>query len=423
MNKGVKQISYLVILLVTFLFISKINSTKSVDESFLYDFDIVTINLKKNDSLEAVNAFNDFSNQFSNIYIDSTDIYNIQNVLKITDFENLEFQYDLLKCKDFNQLFDFIDQYITNLDNHSNLNHLYTINQFVKIFKKHLLSNQVSDDIGHEILLSLITDYTSNHSLHNRKIVLKVNPEANYLDTYSLISEFNNRISNIDYIVLNNKKMFNDFTSYNNFNNRPITLKLDEYYIAISRNLHELSKLSNFLDDEDFIKTEGIFQYINHNTTVRGERFKKIRNFPVNSKGNITKQYLQKNDFLNYLNNYNYELNQKKYELNLNFNFNSLINELIFNLSLIQDKIDHNDNYDILYMFIQDIFFAKRLEYVEYFGNVEPLTVDFLNSSIKKEFYNDKNNVFITKIHLKNQSKKYKKYIHSLFNENTTIFK
>ena len=208
MNKGVKQISYLVILLVASLFISKINSTKSIDESFLYDFDIITINLKEDDGLEALKTFNDFSDQFSNIYIDSTDIYNIQNVLKITDFENLEFQYNLLKCKDFNQLFAFIKKYITNLDAHSNLNHLYTINQFIKTLKKHLLSNAVSNDIGHEILLSLITDYTPNHSLHNRKIVLKVNPGANYSDTYSLISEFNKRISNIDYVVLNNKKMF-----------------------------------------------------------------------------------------------------------------------------------------------------------------------------------------------------------------------
>ena len=75
------------------------------------------------------------------------------------------------------------------------------------------------------------------------------------------------------------------------------------------------------------------------------------------------------------------------------------------------------------YLFIQDDYISKRLEYVNNFCNIEPLTIDYLNSSIKKEFHNDKSNVFISKVYLIDKSKKHKKYIHSLFNENTTISK
>ena len=72
---------------------------------------------------------------------------------------------------------------------------------------------------------------------------------------------------------------------------------------------------------------------------------------------------------------------------------------------------------------MQDDFFDRRIEYLDYFCNVEPITIDYLNQSIKKQYYNERNNIFISKIYIKTKSKKYKKYIHSLFHENTTIFK
>jgi len=423
MHKGIKQTSYFVILLVVLFFIIKINSTKTIEKSFSYDFDVITINLQKDASESALNAFNDFSAHFSDVYIDSTDIYNIQNALKITDFENLEFQFNLLKCKDFNQLFHFINTYISDKDLYTNLNHLRTINLFLETIKEFLLSYDESSDVGHELLLSLITDYDSNNSLNNRKIVLKVHRNASYSDIYLLINDFNKRISTIDYVVVNNKEMLDRFIVYNKASKNPIKIKLDEYYLVMSKSLNDLIKMSNLITiDSDFFKLKGMFQYINNNTVVRGERFKTIRNFPINSKDNHQKKYLNKNDFLNYLNHFSYELNQMNEDLIVNFDLNVLKNDLILNISHLYAIIENND-LDQYYLFIQDDFIAKRLEYLNNFCNIEPLTLDYLNSSIKKEFYDDENNVFISKIYLKNQSKQYKKYIHSLFNENTTIFK
>ena len=91
MYKGVKQIPYFVILSAVLLLISKTISNRNIEKKILYDFDFITINLEEDASEVALNVFNDFSNHFLDVYIDSTDVYNIQNVLKITNSENLQF--------------------------------------------------------------------------------------------------------------------------------------------------------------------------------------------------------------------------------------------------------------------------------------------------------------------------------------------
>tara|TARA_B100000029_G_scaffold452602_1_gene477909 strand:+ start:151 stop:1422 length:1272 start_codon:yes stop_codon:yes gene_type:complete len=423
MYKGVKQIPYFVILLAVLLLISKTISNRNIEKKILYDFDFITINLEEDASEVALNVFNDFSNHFLDVYIDSTDVYNIQNVLKITNSENLQFQYDLLKCENFNELFAFIDTYLSNEDLFDNLNHLSTINHFIGTIKKFLLSNDWSGDVGHEVLLSLITGYTSNNSLKNRKIILKVHRNANYSDIYTLLNDFNNRISSIDYLTVNNKEMLDDFILCNQSNDNKLKIILDEYYIAMSNSLDDLLKISDLIKvDSGFVKIKNISDYINDNTIVRGERFKVIRTFPIHSNENHHEKYLNKNDFLNYLNNFIYELSQTSDDFNIKFDLNMLKNELILNISQLYNIVADND-LDMYYLFIQDDYISKRLEYVNNFCNIEPLTIDYLNSSIKKEFHNDKSNVFISKVYLIDKSKKHKKYIHSLFNENTTIFK
>ena len=68
---------------------------------------------------------------------------------------------------------------------------------------------------------------------------------------------------------------------------------------------------------------------------------------------------------------------------------------------------------------MQDQFYKTKKHFSKYFSSLEPLTLEYLNSSIKKEFIH--NDFFISKIFLRSSSDKYYDYVNAAFNEKTTI--
>ena len=301
---------------------------------------------------------------------------------------------------------------------------MITLNSFFKTVRKYLSENDINENIGRDILLSLITEYIPNNSLYNQTIILKVHVEDNVLDVYSILNEFDKRIAKINYIEVNNREMYEKIVNLNKTFNNSFDIQLDEYFIAISKNISDLSNSINLLNDNSSnIKIESIFKYVNENTLVRGERFRTIRALSNDIKIFHKKRYLNKSVIINYLDDYVYLLRETDDDLIVNFQLNYIKNELILNILNIKSLVQNNNEIDIPYLYMQDCFYTTRLEYLKYFRDIEPITIDYLNSSIKKNYYDEKNRMFLTKIYLESNLSKHRKYIHSIFNENTTIFK
>ena len=70
---------------------------------------------------------------------------------------------------------------------------------------------------------------------------------------------------------------------------------------------------------------------------------------------------------------------------------------------------------------MQDEFYKTKKNFSKYFYSLEPITLEYLNSSIKKEFLN--NDYFISKIYFGNSTGKYFDFVNKAFDNKTTIRK
>ena len=115
------------------------------------------------------------------------------------------------------------------------------------------------------------------------------------------------------------------------------------------------------------------------------------------------------------LNSYKYYINQSNTNYKEDYVFKKNILELIDQIIL---ELAKKDNI-VKIAYMQDQFYKTKKDFSRYFYSLEPITLEYINSSVKKEFvYND---YFISKIFINNSSYKYFDFVNSAFKGKTTI--
>ena len=78
---------------------------------------------------------------------------------------------------------------------------------------------------------------------------------------------------------------------------------------------------------------------------------------------------------------------------------------------------------NIRYFYLQDSYYNSYNELLKDFADLSPITIDYINSSIKKKYYSSENNMYISKIFINDDNYKKKSYINELFKNKTNLLK
>ena len=89
----------------------------------------------------------------------------------------------------------------------------------------------------------------------------------------------------------------------------------------------------------------------------------------------------------------------------------------MMNFSQAMLDLEKNNLTKTIYM--QDQFYKMKKSFSKFFRSLEPITMEYLNPSIKKEFFDD--DIFISKIIFANSSDKYLDFANNAFGYKTTI--
>ena len=149
--------------------------------------------------------------------------------------------------------------------------------------------------------------------------------------------------------------------------------------------------------------------------SLSGDRFKRIKRYSIQKETVNLKSIISNKEIINIINSYKYHIKQSKDGKIDNYNYKKNILRLLD--QLIVELSKKNNISKSIYM--QDEFYKTKKTFSKYFYSLEPITLEYLNSSIKKEFIYD--DFFISKIFFKSTSPKYFDFVNTAFNEKTTI--
>ena len=426
MKKIFKQFFFFVILFLLIL-LFKENKLFSLSNK-IKPYDSLIVSISKENIDVSMKAFNEFDEIFSDVYVDSTEFYNLQTILKTVNSYDLDMQLLLLDSHDFSALFNLLSIYLKENEFNINISFLNILNNFLTSFKSYLKHNELNSTIGYELQYSLLIDYEPLSALNKKnifnktKLNLKVKHETDINSLYLVLSNFDDRISKIESILVSNVDVYNQLININSNNDNDLKFVLKEYFIAHSSTLDDLSYTVDLINESsNKIEVESILRYLNEDALVKGDRYKKIRDFSLKNKKKIKKIYLDVEQLEMYLEDFLYYLNIEDDELSVNYRLNYLKNLISVNIAELVPLLGNNSS--VSYYYMQDAYFEAHQECMVYFCNLEPITFEYLNSSVKKDFYNFENNSFISKIYMENHSIKQKKYIDELFKRKKTILK
>ena len=385
------------------------------NNSFVHSLDTVIVSIDSDKEALAIKAFMDFDDMFDYVYVDSTDYFNLQNVLKLVDLNDFKFKEAYLSSNNFNTLFaDFyeniqIDEYVENKI------YISSFSCFISYIDYFLNSDIVSPNIGNDLLFSLLVDYNRNDTFDKSKIILNLKSEIDYQDLFEVFYKFNKKNFSINFLEFNNEDIYDFFISEEK---HEFDLFLNKHYWAFSDDLIDLKKSVGLLTDKE---VNSILIYVNNKTAIKGDRYKKIRNFSISNADYSKKKYLDIELSLKYLEDIKYFLLEKKISI-AQYELNQIINKLIDNINKLNPVLKKQKT-NIRYFYLQDSFYNSYNNLVKDFVSLSPITIDYINSSIKKKYYNFENNMYISKIFINDDNYKKKSYINEVFNNKTNLLK
>mgnify|MGYP001216453289 CR=1 FL=1 len=384
--------------------------------SSMYDLNTVEVSIPFNKTKLAIKAFNDFDNYFDLVYVDSTDYFNLYNVLKLVDLNNFKIKEAFLQYNNFDDLFNSFHEKISTVEYIENEMYLSSLNSFLSKLDYFLTNDIVYDEIGSDMIFSLLFNFYRQDSFNDSKIILNLNSNISCSDFAETMYKFNQKNFPIKYLKFNSKDIYNCFLENND--NANLSLFLEQHYWAFADDIHQLGQNVEKLND---IKNSSIIMYVNNETMIRGDRYRKIRNFSMNGLDKTKKKYLDRVSAYEILNNIKYLIQQKDYPIS-NYNLNELINVLVNNINKLSLTLK-DKKIDARYLYLQDCYYRSYDDLSKHFVNLSPITLDYLNSSIKKKYYNSNNNMYIAKIYVNEKKYKKKKYINDIFNNKTNLLK
>lgn len=382
-----------------------------------YDLNTIKVSIPIREENLAINAFTDFDDYFDLVYIDSTDYFNLQNVLKLVSLNDFQVKIKHLQSNNFNSLFNnFYDNFM--IDEYKvNEMYLSSVERFLNMLDFLLNNEIVYDNIGDDLFFSLLVDYKRIGTFNESQIILNLKPDLSYADLFEVLNQFDKKNFPINYLELNDKDIYNYFINQMN-SNISFEIFLNEHYWAYSDDLNHLENTVAKLSSEE---VNSVLMYINNETKIKGDRYKKIRNFSISGIDDSNKEYLSLESSYQILENSIYML--KQIDKNVaDYKTNQLINKLLSSINKILLTLK-NKNLEVRYFYLQDCFYKSYNKLNNYFIDLSPITIDYLNSSIKNKYYNSKNNMYISKIFVKEDNYKKKKYIDKIFKNKTNLLR
>jgi len=398
------------------------------ENSLKYHYDEIKLLINRSDVKIALETFGQFDEYFSDVYIDSTEIYQLQNSLKLHPEESFDFHLDIISCNDFKSLLELLEHKFDN----SFMRTKYEKQIFENIMTvilEYFSGYDLKYDIGYDLLSSFNEKIKSENYNDYAELNMVLKHKARhdrsefYNEIFNVITDVDNEMLNILQINVHSKFTFNMLKDYSKHNSINIDLNFNEYHYGFSNTLNELKETNEILNKnfirngEPTIYIESILNFVPYNNSLFGDRFKKIKRYSRQKENEQIKSTLSNQDIINIFNSYKYyikEINNSNNNID-NYVYKKdileLLNKIILELSKKENvaKAIH----------MQDEFYKTKKNYSKYFYSLEPITLEYLNSSVKKEFiYND---YFISKIFLQKPSDKYFTFINKAFNEKTTI--
>ena len=391
-----------------------------------YNYIELKIIINSSDSNLAIKTFSQFDEYFKDVYIDSTEIYQLQNSLKLYPEKYLDSYLDVISSynlKSFLELFE--DKFSGSLEFTKYEREIFK--NFMAVILDYLIEVETNHRIGYDLLRSFNKNIISDKYADYTELNLVLKPISGfdendiYNEIFEVINDVNNEMFNILQINFHTQDLFELSSHYFNLGESNIKIKLNEYHYGFSNTLDDLRETQYIINgnsmnsDEPMIYIESILDYISNDNSLKGDRFKKIKRYSMQDKGSNFKITLSNKEIISILDSYKLYIKQsddnKIDDYSYNKNILQLLDQIIVELS------KNNNIAKSVYM--QDQFYKTKKHFSKYFSSLEPLTLEYLNSSIKKEFIH--NDFFISKIFLRSSSDKYYDYVNAAFNEKTTI--
>ena len=376
-------------------------------------FDLfIDINSDNNNHLEnLVKKINQFDNYVTYSYIDKSYDLILHNSLKNKSISEIDSYTKLFKVPTFNNLFEFMSDLSLSYENKFNKK---IINVFINQLFEFCLDENIDYNFSNHLLESLLIDQIDVNKMDNQlsKIVVtsdkKFNTSSDKKNQYFDLFDYINSIirhNSIKYIKFYNRYAYD---SYVDFNESNVTNIIPVYKpIAIFYN--------NSLDSS-YVLTEKINDYLNKNSSISihdyltdksiiGDKYKKIKNISIYSsaykkihgikKGNIDRILIDLESFIENIEKYG---NIEDYELVDKINF-------------IYEYFKHNKNNFRLNRLVNDYNINAPL-FIKDIANTEPVDLEFVDTFIYDDFYNEKNDAFVIKVLLdKNEYLLYRKFL------------
>ena len=218
------------------------------------------------------------------------------------------------------------------------------------------------------------------------------------------MKKIDQKICKISYIVCYDKNIYESIKKIKVNNDVTVDVILDDYIFCHSENLSDMKiAIQDIKRYHPNVTITSILNFIDDNN-IEGSSYKKIIKFINNNKDKENKnQTIKYHEFL------------------------FLLDELrdggnkFFKQEYIE-QISKNIN-EIKFLYMQNNFNKYFEKHKKLLYDVSPITVDYINSSIKNDYYSKEDGYYIVRIGNSNDNKILKNYYNKVFNENTSINK
>ena len=397
-----KIINPILVICIISLFIAIVFNLLINKEDLKYNYNEIKVLIKSSDVNNALKTFNQFDEYFIDTYIDSTDVYKIKNSLKLYPEKHLNFYLDIISCDDLKCILEIFEN---KFNNNIVLNEYerQIFENIISVILGYYVSDDLSINIGYNLLKSF-NNITSNNYNNYVELNLVLNSNINNFDSYNKIFDVLNKIDYeiLDIIEINvhSKSLFQNLNNYKEKHNLNINVKLNEYYYGFSNSIDDLKKTIILINDEPSIHIESLLDFVPSDDSMYGDRFKKIKRHNIKKEIKTGKMIVSNEKMIDMIDSYKYHINQIKNNSIDNYIYKKNISELLDELS--NHLVEKDNLTKTIYM--QDQFYEMKKSFSKFFHSLEPITIEYLNPSIKKEFIDD--DVFISKIIFANSSDK-----------------
>ena len=399
-KKGIHKYLLLIVLLLSAYFILrfKLNNDKILHAGFPK---LNNIELYVESDLDYIYAFIDNFNLNNNeaySHLDNSRNLLIQNSLKKTSISKLNIYKDIFFKPTLNDLLLSMSNLTSDINQNEN-NLLQLLDEITTLISRYLYKDNINTSIGIDILESIVLE--SRIDLKSRglyKIDIIINEKflniSDFKNEYLKVFKYINNVKSDDFKI-NNVKFYNSyayelFANYKDNNSVEINSEYHDFVLCYI----DKAQLYNSIFPEEYydydkIKINSIIDYLTDESLV-GDKYKDIKKIHYN----VSKYNNEDNFWLPYqrLNNISrsisqIELNVHKYKISNNILGNIEIDNILNNLSMINDYLNTNKN-DYYINFLISNYNENAQKFIKRIANTEPISLNFIDSYIYQKYYN-----------------------------------